>query len=64
MMYLVKIFQKVILQDLVKKCSIEGCERKHSAKGLCKYHYEHTPERKAKVKELLVEHENYFAGAL
>ena len=22
-----------------RKCEIEGCERKHEARGLCKHHY-------------------------
>lgn len=29
----------------MKKCEVEGCERKHLCKGRCKYHYHHEYNR-------------------
>ena len=36
----------------IRICSNEDCNEIHYAKGLCKYHYEHTAERQAKIKAL------------
>ena len=36
---------------VVRTCDIEGCERKHHAKGLCGLHYRQLPENKLRQKE-------------
>ena len=32
----------------MKVCSVEGCEKKHEARGLCQSHYDKLPQRRAK----------------
>ena len=36
-----------MVQNRVRTCSIRNCKEKYSAKGLCKHHYNQSPERKA-----------------
>ena len=35
----------------MRVCSVEGCGRKHSAKGLCNSCYQKTPERRSRNRE-------------
>ena len=41
---------------VVRTCSVEGCEMKYHAKGLCKLHYRQLPENKLKMKEYNKQH--------
>ena len=43
---------------VVRVCSVEGCESKHIAKGLCEFHYRQLPENKLKRKEYRSKPEN------
>lgn len=33
----------------MKTCSVPGCDRRHSGKGLCKRHYDGLPENEEKA---------------
>ena len=37
----------ILVQNRVRTCSIRNCKEKYWAKGLCKHHYNQSPERKA-----------------
>ena len=41
---------------VVRTCSVEGCEMKYHAKGLCKLHYRQLPENKLYQKEYNKQH--------
>ena len=37
----------ILVQNRVRTCSKRNCKEKYSAKGLCRHHYNQSPERKA-----------------
>jgi hypothetical protein len=53
------------LENLVRTCDVDGCDRKHEARGLCCLHYSRlrAPEAKKKREEDPIALENYRAYA-